>query len=139
MLTSSIEGALEPRLKWLQAHLQIGGSVLRERVLAFPWLLNLSEEGKLAPTYDFLKTELLLDEVGIRKTLFRNPRMFLTPMRPTYASVKKWLRESVGMQEEEAARVVTRDARILLRSTDVLDSKVCGGDRRHDPIHSHIY
>ena len=129
MLTSSVEGALEPRLKWLQTHLQIGGSVLRERVLTFPWLMNLSEKGKLAPTYDFLKTELLLDEVGIRKTLFRNPRMFLTPMRPTYASVKKWLRESVGMQEEEAVKVVTRDARILLRSTDVLDSKVCGGDK----------
>eukprot|EP00752_Nemacystus_decipiens_P002704 g2525.t1 len=124
VLTSSIEGALEPRLRWLQAHLQIGGSVLRERVLTFPWLLNLSEKGKLEPTYDFLKTELLLDDVDIRKTLFRNPRMFLTPMRPTYASVKKWLRESVGMQEEEAVRVVTRDARILLRSTDVLDSKV---------------
>lgn len=124
MLTSSIEGALEPRLRWLQTHLQIGGSVLRERVLFFPWLLNLSEEGKLAPTYDFLKTELLLDEIDIRKTLFRNPRMFLTPMRPAYASVKKWLCQSVGMQEEDAVRVVTRDARILLRSTEVLASKV---------------
>lgn len=135
VLTSSIEGALEPRLKWLQAHLQIGGAVLRERVLECPWLLNLSERGKLAPTYEFLRTELLLDEAEIRKTLFRNPRMFLTPMRQTYEATKKWLCQSVGMQEEDAVRVITRDVRLLLRSTDVLDSKVCEGQTACFPFY----
>lgn len=124
MLTSSIEGALEPRLNWLQANLRIGGSVLRERVLTFPWVLNLSVKDKLAPTYDFLKSELLLDDVEIKKTLFRNPRMFLTPMRLGLDSTVKWLCRSVGMEEDEALKVVTRDVRLLLRSTEVLDSKV---------------
>ncbi len=135
VLTSSIEGALEPRLKWLQAHLQIGGAVLRERVLACPWLLNLSERGKLAPTYEFLRSELLLDEAEIRKTLFRNPRMFLTPMRQAFEATKKWLCQSVGMQEEEAVKVITRDVRLLLRSTDVLDSKVCGAQTASFPFY----
>lgn len=124
VLTSSIDGALEPRLNWLQANLGVGKSVLRERVLTFPWMLNLSVQDKLAPTYDFLKTELLLEDVNIKKTLFRNPRMFLTPMRQTLASTVKWLCRSVGMEEEEAVKVVMRDARLLLRSTEVLDSKV---------------
>lgn len=124
VMTSSIDGALEPRLQWLQEKLQIGRGALRERVLTFPWLLTLSEETKLAPTFDFLKSELLLDEADIRKTLFRNPRMFLTPLRLTLASTKKCLCRSLGVKEDEALAIVGRDARLLLRSTEVLESKV---------------
>lgn len=124
VMTSSVKDALEPRLKWLQEHLQIGGAVLRERVLAFPWLLSLSEEGKLAPTYEFLKSGLLVDEADIRKTLFRNPRMFLTPLRPALASFKKWLCHSVGVEADQAVAMARREARLLLRSTEVLESKV---------------
>lgn len=124
MLTSSIEGALEPRLKWLQDTLQIGDRTLRERVLTNPWLLNLSKEGKLEPTVEFLRGELGMEEVAVKKTLFRQPRMFLTPLRPALTSTTAWLRQGLGMSDGQAVDVVRKEARLLLRSIEVLQSKV---------------
>lgn len=124
VLTSSIEGALEPRLKWIQDTLQIGDSTLRERVLTHPWLLNLSKEGKLEPTIEFLRGELRMEEVDVKKTLFRQPRMFLTPLRPALASTTAWLRQGLGMSDDQAAAVVRKESRLLLRSIEVLQSKV---------------
>lgn len=124
MLTSSIEDALEPRLKWIQDTLQIGDRTLRERVLTHPWLLNLSKEGKLEPTIEFLRDELRMEEVDVKKTLFRQPRMFLTPLRPALASTTAWLQQGLGMSDGQALDVVRKEARLLLRSAEVLQSKV---------------
>ncbi|CAM9540763.1 unnamed protein product [Ascophyllum nodosum] len=124
VMTSSVDGALEPRLRWLQDTLQIGVEALRERVLAHPWLLSLSKERKLEPTLEFLKSDLLLDEAGVRKTLFRQPRMFLTQLRPALASTVEWLCRGMSMTEDQASAVIRKDARLLLRSTEVLQSKV---------------